>query len=273
MRDSGWPMKPMRAVLRLYKAPRAVHAPEDQVSTLGIRWYGLGLFAKPGRRSDIKGESYYQLKPGTLVYSKLFAWKQSFGPANPECPRQLGNGFACGGESAQLLLPFEAQLGGLGGRELAGAARVTGGRAPLATELELEFSERRHDRRYSTTSGRTGIHVFPQGAQQNSALTEICDGPCHLCHRSTQPIDGGDNHGVAFTGVVQQSRQTWPVNIDRTREFVGEDTVLADSSCGEHAELSLQILAGGADSGITEDRRHAMTVSFTPDRADLRHAE
>ena len=84
MRESGWTTKPMRAVLRLYKPPRAVHAPQDQVSTLGIRWYGLGLFAKPGRRSDIKGESYYQLKPGTLVYSKLFAWKQSFGVVTDE---------------------------------------------------------------------------------------------------------------------------------------------------------------------------------------------
>lgn len=84
MRESGWTTKPMRAVLRLYKPPRAVHAPQDQVSTLGIRWYGLGLFAKPGRRSDIKGESYYQLKPGTVVYSKLFAWKQSFGVVTDE---------------------------------------------------------------------------------------------------------------------------------------------------------------------------------------------
>ena len=84
MRDSDWTTKPMRAVLRLYKPPRAVHAPEDEVSTLGIRWYGMGLFAKPGKRSDIKGESYHQLKPGTLVYSKLFAWKQSFGVVTDE---------------------------------------------------------------------------------------------------------------------------------------------------------------------------------------------
>lgn len=59
------------------------HAPDDDIETLGIRWYGKGLFVKPSKRSDIKGRCY-ALKPGTLIYNRLFAWKQAFGVVTDE---------------------------------------------------------------------------------------------------------------------------------------------------------------------------------------------
>lgn len=84
MPEECWVTLPLHEVVTLHEPELATHAPDDDVATVGIRWYGMGLFAKPAKRSDIKGETYYTLKPGTLIYNRLFAWKQSFAVVTAE---------------------------------------------------------------------------------------------------------------------------------------------------------------------------------------------
>ncbi|WP_133055212.1 hypothetical protein, partial [Mycolicibacterium fallax] len=66
MPEDGWVTRPLHEVVTLHEPELAMHDPDDDIATVGIRWYGMGLFAKPAKRSDIKGETYYTLKPGTL---------------------------------------------------------------------------------------------------------------------------------------------------------------------------------------------------------------
>jgi len=47
--------------------------------TLGVRWYGNGAFAKPLLGAKIAARTLNQVRAGDIVYSKLFAWKGSFG--------------------------------------------------------------------------------------------------------------------------------------------------------------------------------------------------
>lgn len=48
-------------------------------SLLGVRWYGQGLFVRERKSGkDISARVLYEIKPGDLVYNRLFAWKQSF---------------------------------------------------------------------------------------------------------------------------------------------------------------------------------------------------
>lgn len=84
MPEGDWTIRPLREVVTLHEPEVAVHDPDDEIATVGIRWYGMGLFAKPAKRSDIKSDSYFVLKPGALIYSRLFAWKQSFAVVTDE---------------------------------------------------------------------------------------------------------------------------------------------------------------------------------------------
>lgn len=59
--------------------------PHVTYSMLGMRWNGGGLFV----RNVISGEEIaanqvYEVKPGDLVYNRLFAWQRSFGLIAPE---------------------------------------------------------------------------------------------------------------------------------------------------------------------------------------------
>lgn len=73
-----WPKKALKHILTEHTPELVLPAPEELVRFAGVRWYGLGLFVREERLgSDVRGKCY-ALKPGTLVYNRLFAWKQSF---------------------------------------------------------------------------------------------------------------------------------------------------------------------------------------------------
>lgn len=73
-----WPKEPLENVLVQHQPPPASPAPDEDVAFAGVRWYGEGLFIRETRRgSEVTGRAF-PLKPGTFVYSRLFAWKQSF---------------------------------------------------------------------------------------------------------------------------------------------------------------------------------------------------
>jgi hypothetical protein len=44
--------------------------------------------------------------------------------------------------------------------------------------------------------------------QQDSALDKFSDGACDFGDGAAEPVDGGDNYGVAGAGVVQHRGQT-----------------------------------------------------------------
>lgn len=75
---SEWPSKTLSTLLTQHDPVQVTPAADDYVRFAGVRWYGKGLFVREGRLgAEVKGKCY-ALKPGTLVYNRLFAWKQSF---------------------------------------------------------------------------------------------------------------------------------------------------------------------------------------------------
>ena len=73
-----WPTRPLSEILVQHEPPPARFEPSADVDFAGVRWYGEGLFIRETRKGrDVAGRAY-PLKAGTFVYSRLFAWKQSF---------------------------------------------------------------------------------------------------------------------------------------------------------------------------------------------------
>lgn len=72
---------------------------------------------------------------------------------------------------------------------------------PFAAQFEFQFSQRGHDGRHGPPGRGGGVHPFPLGAQQDSALTEFRYGAGHLGDRAAEPVDGGDNNRVAGAGI------------------------------------------------------------------------
>ncbi len=73
-----WPTEPLHKLVSQHEPLLVVPAADETVSFVGVRWYGAGLFVREQRKgSQVKGKCY-ALKPGTLIYNRLFAWKQSF---------------------------------------------------------------------------------------------------------------------------------------------------------------------------------------------------
>jgi len=57
-----------------------------------VRWYGNGVFGKsPQLGSSIAAKSLNQVEPGDVVYSKLFAWKGSFGVVTSALPPMVAS--------------------------------------------------------------------------------------------------------------------------------------------------------------------------------------
>lgn len=68
----------LKELLTPYKPPSVATQAGTTVRFAGVRWYGLGLFVREERDgADVPGKCF-PLKPGALVYNRLFAWKQSF---------------------------------------------------------------------------------------------------------------------------------------------------------------------------------------------------
>lgn len=79
-----WPTAPLSSLLTQHVPRAVVPAFDDTVQFAGVRWYGGGLFVREERQgSAVKGK-IYALKPGTLIYNRLFAWKQSFAVVGDE---------------------------------------------------------------------------------------------------------------------------------------------------------------------------------------------
>lgn len=81
---SDWPSLPLHQILTEHEPTLVAPSVNDRVRFAGVRWYGAGLFVREERAGrDVKGKCY-ALKPGMLVYNRLFAWKQSFAVVDEE---------------------------------------------------------------------------------------------------------------------------------------------------------------------------------------------
>ncbi|MCT1641145.1 hypothetical protein [Dietzia cinnamea] len=81
---SKWVTKPLEEILTQHKPAPVTPSAEDLVLFAGVRWYGSGLFIREERLgSEVIGKCF-PLKPGALVYNRLFAWKQAFAVVGEE---------------------------------------------------------------------------------------------------------------------------------------------------------------------------------------------
>ena len=81
---SEWVTKPLGEILTQHKPEPVTPSAEDLVLFAGVRWYGAGLFVREERPgSEVIGKCF-PLKPGALVYNRLFAWKQAFAVVGEE---------------------------------------------------------------------------------------------------------------------------------------------------------------------------------------------
>jgi type I restriction enzyme M protein len=67
--------------------------PGDDYRLLGVRWWGKGVFEKELKKGNaIKAATLFRVRPGLLVYNRLFAWKGSFAVIDEE----FSDGFVSG---------------------------------------------------------------------------------------------------------------------------------------------------------------------------------
>lgn len=71
--------------------------PQREYQTLGVRWYGNGLFVKDKLMGhQIAASKLYRVEMGDFVYNRLFAWKGSFAVADAQCHGcHVSNEFPC----------------------------------------------------------------------------------------------------------------------------------------------------------------------------------
>lgn len=79
-----WPSVPLEHLVTQHVPDQVIPADEDTIRFAGVRWYGDGLFVREERKGSAVKAKCYALKPGLLVYNRLFAWKQSFAVVTDE---------------------------------------------------------------------------------------------------------------------------------------------------------------------------------------------
>jgi type I restriction enzyme S subunit len=90
LRDSTFGEHALRAVKLGVLARKTVTPikvePDQSYVNLGVKWNGLGvLIRKPRRGSEIKAKTLYGVRPGQLVYNRMFVVEGSFALVPPEC--------------------------------------------------------------------------------------------------------------------------------------------------------------------------------------------
>jgi type I restriction enzyme, S subunit len=102
----AWPRVRLGEVLFPVERAELVD-PAHEYRTLGVRWYGGGLFEKDRLiGQEIKAARVYRVEQGDFVYNRLFAWKGSFAFAGPEVHgAYVSNEFPCFAANADKILP------------------------------------------------------------------------------------------------------------------------------------------------------------------------
>lgn len=75
----GWASARFRDAMRLEERREPID-PKRIYKLLGVRWYGNGAFFREERLGEgLSAQHIYRVKPGDVIYNRLFAWKGSFG--------------------------------------------------------------------------------------------------------------------------------------------------------------------------------------------------
>jgi hypothetical protein len=77
---------------------------------------------------------------------------------------------------------------------------------------------------------------------------------------------------VSVSSATERPSRSIAVTTTVSRESVREDLIRFNASPCERGELSTEVLAHGAHTGVPENLRHITTVSLSSDIEDLRHA-
>lgn len=74
----GWQLLPVRKFATQLENKERVDA-EGVYKMAGVRWYGEGVFHRETVLGKEQSANYlYPLSPGSIIYNRLFAWKESF---------------------------------------------------------------------------------------------------------------------------------------------------------------------------------------------------
>ena len=89
--SSQAPRKPMREVAPQVRRPQKVQ-PLENYPELGIRSFGHGTFHKPTLTGfEIGDKRIFQIEPGDLLFSNVFAWEGAIAVARPEDAGRVGS--------------------------------------------------------------------------------------------------------------------------------------------------------------------------------------
>ncbi len=85
------PRVPMAELAPLIRRPVTV-VPNQSYDELGVRSFGKGTFHKPALSSlDIGNKRIFQIEPGDLIFSNVFAWEGAIAIARPEDAGRVGS--------------------------------------------------------------------------------------------------------------------------------------------------------------------------------------
>lgn len=74
----GWQLLPVSSFAIQIENKEKVD-PEGEYRMAGVKWYGEGVFHRETVVGKEQSANYlYPLKPGAIIYNRLFAWKESF---------------------------------------------------------------------------------------------------------------------------------------------------------------------------------------------------
>jgi len=101
----GWRLLPVSAFATQLENKEKVE-PEGECRMAGVRWYGEGVFHRETvLGKELSANYLYPLKPGAIIYNRLFAWKASFAVV----PEGLG-GYYVSNEFPQFEIDQEIAL-------------------------------------------------------------------------------------------------------------------------------------------------------------------
>ena len=85
MSAGSWQPTALGELLERVSRPTKLN-PSTIYTTVGVRWYAAGVFAKEAQRGvKIAAPSLNRVQEGDIIYSRLFAWKGSFGVVHTDC--------------------------------------------------------------------------------------------------------------------------------------------------------------------------------------------
>lgn len=81
----GWQLIPVSDFASLIDNKEKIE-PDKEYKMAGVRWYGEGVFHRETVLGKDQSASYLSpLKPQSIIYNRLFAWKESFAVVTDEC--------------------------------------------------------------------------------------------------------------------------------------------------------------------------------------------